>query len=151
LKMKVCLINPAEGVESYSSPPLGLAFISSYLKKQGVEVKGFDFCLLDKPIDDIITEIIDYKPDVIGISVTTPYYISAVNIANRIKARSNIPIVFGGIHASLLPEECIKNDSVDYVIAGEAERSFYKRIGIAEHLSVSFDWKQIQIRWRDIV
>jgi radical SAM superfamily enzyme YgiQ (UPF0313 family) len=122
--MRICLINPADRTESYSSMPLGLAYISSGLKKNGFDVKGVDFCVTDKPLEEIVSEIADYKPDLVGISVTTPYYKSALAIAGLIKSIHNTPVVFGGIHPSLLPGECIKNKSVDFVITGEGENSF---------------------------
>ena len=35
-----------------------------------------------------------------------------------------MPVVFGGIHPTSIPEEVIKNDFVDYIIAGEGEYAF---------------------------
>ena len=45
----------------------------------------------------------------------------SAELSKKIKEKSNIPIVWGGIHPSLLPKECLQEDYIDYVIISEGE------------------------------
>ncbi|MBI5664971.1 MAG: B12-binding domain-containing radical SAM protein [Nitrospirae bacterium] len=76
-----------------------------------------------KSFDEIEAEINDIAPDLVGISsLFTPYYREALEIAERVKNRLNVPVVMGGPHVSEVPHEVLTLPSVDYVILGEGER-----------------------------
>ena len=60
----------------------------------------------------------------IGISSTTPQYLHALSIARELKSDSSIPIIFGGVHPTVMPKEVLQEDCVDYVVVGEAEETF---------------------------
>jgi radical SAM superfamily enzyme YgiQ (UPF0313 family) len=79
----------------------------------------------DNPIwAEIINVVKDYNPEVIGITVMTTKIASAIRTADILKKElADVPILFGGPHATLLPEQCLKVDSVDYVMRGESERT----------------------------
>ena len=78
-----------------------------------------------KSFDEIETEIADLKPDVVGISsLFTPYFREAVEVAARVKNRTNAIVVLGGSHASAAPESLLSSPNVDYVIRGEGEKAF---------------------------
>jgi len=78
-----------------------------------------------KSFDDIEAEIGEIKPDVVGISsLFTPYFREALEVAARVKKRSNATVVMGGSHASAVPELLLASPHVDYVIRGEGERVF---------------------------
>ena len=76
-----------------------------------------------KSFDDIEAEIAELKPDVVGISsLFTPYYREALEVAARVKQRTDAIVVMGGSHASAVPESLLESPNVDYVIRGEGER-----------------------------
>jgi radical SAM superfamily enzyme YgiQ (UPF0313 family) len=78
-----------------------------------------------KSFDKIEGEIAELKPDVVGIaSLFTPYFREALQIAARVKKRSNAVVVMGGSHASAAPESLLQSPHVDYVIRGEGEKAF---------------------------
>lgn len=58
------------------------------------------------------------EADLVGITAYTPNAFRAYEIARHYRER-NIPVVMGGIHASMCPEEALKY--VDAVVIGEAE------------------------------
>lgn len=62
-------------------------------------------------------------PDLIGFSVYTQDYQYALSYARMIKEEMDTPIIFGGIHCILCPEEVIKEDCVDIVCVGEGEEA----------------------------
>jgi radical SAM superfamily enzyme YgiQ (UPF0313 family) len=78
-----------------------------------------------KSFDEIETEIAAAAPDVVGISsLFTPYFREALEVAARVKKRSNAVVVMGGSHASAAPESLLASTHVDYVIGGEGEKPF---------------------------
>lgn len=86
---------------------LGPVILGSLLKQEGHKVEVVSEYITKLDIHDI------NKADFIGISIATYNAKKGYEIAKRI----NRPIVFGGIHASLLPEECLAYG--DYVIRGD--------------------------------
>lgn len=115
---------------------LGIEHISSCLKSKGHKVDLlFDPAIFsghlvynskifseifsfDKKIIDLTLEA---KPDIVGFSVFTGNYRWCLNIAREIKKASDIPIVFGGIHATAVPQRVLENEFVDFVVIGEGE------------------------------
>ncbi len=80
--------------------PFGLGYIASVLEKKGYEVAIYDWLHSKYSIEYIVNCVLSQEPDIIGISVMTPYYNGAKLMANLIKKKVNIPIVLGGPHVS---------------------------------------------------
>lgn len=80
---------------------------------------------LNHPLwNEIVKTVKDQDPDVIGISVMTTKLASAVRTAELLKRELvDVPIVFGGPHATLLPEQCFSVDAIDFLLRGECERT----------------------------
>ena len=128
---------------------LGIEYLSSYLKSKGHEVKLLfdpDIFSGERPtnilnnkfleklfnIDKIIIKkAIDYKPDLIAFSTYTGNYRWCLKMAESIKQITNIPIVFGGVHTSAVPERVISNLFVDFAIVGEGE---FAMLDLLDHL-----------------
>lgn len=64
------------------------------------------------------------KPDVICFSVYTTTFRWALDLAGKLKEQSGIPILFGGLHVTLAPDEVMSHPQVDMAVAGEAEAVF---------------------------
>jgi len=102
--------------------PLGILSVGSVLSKKGLEVELIN--INEKEIDQTVDYLIKNNPLFVGLSVMTGVQTEhSAEMSKRIKNRSNIPIVWGGIHPSLLPEQCLKEDYIDYVIIGEGEET----------------------------
>lgn len=101
--------------------PLGILSVGSALKKAGFEVKLMN--VTEKNIEKATEEIIVLNPDFVGVSVMTGIQTKhSAELSKQIKAlKSDLPIVWGGIHPSLLPEQCLGENYVDYVVIGEGE------------------------------
>ena len=102
---------------------LGVRQISSYLKSHGINTA---ILVLDK--DDFLSTI-DYAYvssfDVVGISFVTDDFIKASLLSRGIrdKCRKERPvIIFGGCHATIRSESCLRRDC-DYVVRGEGEEA----------------------------
>jgi len=103
-------------------PPLGLAYLASYLKSKGHEVMLFDASFSKDIFKDIKAHIDTFNPDFAGITATTPQISSAFTIAEYIKnCAPGAQTILGGFHASALPEEILKCAHIDMVVCGEGE------------------------------
>jgi radical SAM superfamily enzyme YgiQ (UPF0313 family) len=60
--------------------------------------------------------------------------------AKRVRELSDVPIVWGGWHVSLLPEESIRSPHVDIVVRGQGERTFAELVQVIEEKG---DFKKI--------
>lgn len=118
--MKIILINP----RNLDTPnhPLGLLYLGAVLEKEGHEVVILDPRLGLSDLE-IAKTVLKHNPRLVGLTSTTPQIVRGLNIAKQIKELSNIPILFGGVHPTLLPEEVLRNDFVDFVIHGESEET----------------------------
>lgn len=121
-------------VQSFLST-LALESLSAYLKSKGHNVHCFldprlfddvvfNICFLAKKLDSenrMLKAISDIKPELICFSVIYDDYKWANSRAKVIKKHFDIPIVFGGIHPTSVPENVLENEWVDYVVVGEGE------------------------------
>jgi len=122
--MKILLINPYEAdQDGYSSPPLGLAYIAGTLEKFKYDIKIVDGYLVgQKGIEE---SIIEYKPEIVGITCYTPGRKKSIEIARIAKEiNKNIITVIGGAHATIMGEQIMNNYSfVDICVYGEGEQT----------------------------
>ncbi|MFA5126632.1 MAG: radical SAM protein [Patescibacteria group bacterium] len=100
--------------------PLGILCVGSTLKQAGWEVELYN--INEKEIAQTADRIVKERPLYVGLSVMTGIQTEhSAELSKKIKAQSNIPIVWGGIHPSLLPEQCLSEDYIDYVVISEGE------------------------------
>lgn len=135
--MKVILINPSQSVSygGIGTPkylPLGLAYIGAVLEQNGHNVRMIDMDSDGLTKEGLGEELRLEKPDLAGITVLTSSYNEAVLLSDIIKKSCSAYTVFGGIHPTVLPEESIEPESVDFVIKGEGERSMLELIRCIE-------------------
>ena len=136
---------------------LGVEYISAVLKKNKHKVqlfidpqlfndvyiqinslrRYFDF------IKNIINNLIKYAPELIGFSVDTESYQWACQIAAMIKQEMDVPIIFGGIHPTSVPERVINNDFVDMVCVGEGEYPMLELVNSMQRGQIDYSIKNI--------
>lgn len=120
--MKYHFIYPDVGTDYYPSVHHGLAQLASILKTDGKQVSLHHVRKEPKPTD-ILKAIDREKPDIIGFTAMSNQ-IGYVRLWSKwIKGKYDIPIVCGGVHATLCPEELLDVDSVDAVCVGEGDRA----------------------------
>jgi len=104
-------------------PPLGIAYIAAFLREKGFSVGVIDGPASDFTENDILEKIRLFKPRVVGFSAITSVFHRAVKLAERIRQDfPDILILIGGHHASILPQEVLKDNSCfDILICGEGE------------------------------
>jgi radical SAM superfamily enzyme YgiQ (UPF0313 family) len=103
---------------SSGHPPLGIAYLASYLMKY---IGFHDISIVDKP-KDYFRAIKKLNPDIVGIGYCTTDAPTAVELAEKIKSELNIPTIAGGQHISQIPHTLSK--AFDACTIGEAEQTF---------------------------
>lgn len=139
--MKICLINPPSPFqdEPAMDVPLGLAYLSSYLKSRGHDdITLLDYNTLDYNYEDSTYLNIIPVADIYGITVTTPHFKYYRQITRKIKEMIPAsPVVAGGPHPSARPNECLSRTSTDVVIRGEGEEAFCRFLEYGEKPDLS--------------
>lgn len=121
LKVKILLIAPCpkgnQRHDSMAIPQLTLPLLAAMTPEEHeVEV-----------IEEVHHGIInfDQEVDVVGITIMTQTAIRGYEIANEFKKRGK-KVIFGGIHATVLPKEAIKYG--DAVVIGEIEGGLWEQV-----------------------
>ena len=120
-------------------PPVGLLSLASPLKQAGYEVKVIDGKIAPDYLRAVEREITDAV--CFGVSLLTgPMIKDAVAASRLVKQRCpELPIVFGGWHPSLLPEQTLGGPFVDAVVRHQGEITFLevvKRLGAGKGLDL---------------
>ncbi len=138
----------------------GLEYLSAVLKQRGHQVTlvfdpdlfGPDHYLyhpgLRRRFDHtsrVVAGIVTSAPDLVGFSVPTVYYRWALEVARQVKARSSVPVIFGGIHPTSVPETVLANPQVDYVLVGEGDEALTE---LAEDIARGGTGAGIRNVWR---
>lgn len=113
-------------------PPLGLAYIAASLEKAGHSVSVLDAQIAGYLKEDIKKHLIDFKPDIVGITTMTSNFRGALEAA-RIAKSCDIITVAGGPNLEAFPEETLSHECIDFGILGEAEESIVKLIDAIEN------------------
>lgn len=138
---------------------LAIEFLSGFLKKHGHQVE----VVLDPSLfateaiaskklakvfditDEIVYQVNEMKPDLIGFSVFTFNYQRCLELAKEIKkVNKEIPIIFGGVHPISVPEVVIEEACVDMVCTGEGE---YALLELLDSLKGGVKRTDIQNIW----
>jgi len=130
--------------------PLGLLYLASALQRKGHTVqvydadynpKGKSLPFVEKmehyhayfdglndcqsPVWRELDEIVNaFQPDIVGISVISTKLLSGLKVAERLRKTGINKIIFGGVHATIDPDEILESPHVDGVISGEGEEVF---------------------------
>lgn len=119
--MKILLVKPPLNRKVLTTSlyePLELEYLAA-------SVKGHDLSILDMRIDsNLDNELVNFKPQLVGITAYTCDYKSVVKILKKIKAIDNsIKTVIGGHHATFSPEDFVL-PCVDAIFLGYADQTF---------------------------
>ena len=137
---------------------LGIGYLSACLKSAGhktflvYDPVIFNDTTIDIPSlsklfsyrDKVVKSIVNSRPDLVAFSCVTEDYGWACAIARKIKEISHVPIIFGGIHPTSVPEAVINEPFVDYLCVGEGEGAL---LDLANALDAKSDTTNINNLW----
>jgi len=146
-KKKILLINPLN--QNYVKrlfPPLSLTTIAAYIPRT------YDVEILDENLEKI-----HYNADLIALTVNTYTAKRSYEIARKCH-ELHIPVILGGIHPTILPNEA--KDYANCVVIGESEKIWIKLLKDYENGSLKkfykahlYDFKRekVKIPRRDLL
>ncbi len=121
-------------------PPLGLLYLGSSLRKAGFDPRIFH--ITGNEIDEVGRLVSEEKPLFVGFSVVTGWGIKpAAKLSRLIKQKTDVPVVWGNVHPSQLPEQCLNEDYIDIVCIGEGEETVTE---LAQALESGSDLNHVQ-------
>jgi radical SAM superfamily enzyme YgiQ (UPF0313 family) len=108
-------------------PPIGLGYLSAYLKKHGFNPKIIDANVFKADNKKLVELIMAENPDVVGISCLSASYNQTVELCQMLKKQS-VKCIIGGVHPTFLPYQTLLDTKADFVICGEGEVPLLKLI-----------------------
>ena len=104
-------------------PPLAIATLSAVLRNEGITPFIYDANTEHGDHFEKIPELIHRESiTAIGLSFTTIFAEGAYHFADRLKREfPGLPIIAGGYHPTVMPDEVAGHPSIDYVVVGEGE------------------------------
>jgi radical SAM superfamily enzyme YgiQ (UPF0313 family) len=103
----------------------------------GIEPKTTDI------FDDFRKQVIEFKPDLIGVSAVEPTFLLGIRLLECVKD-SGIPNIVGGVHAIFSPDDVMEYDVVDMVCIGEGEACM---VELCEKMHSERNYTDIQNIW----
>ena len=92
-----------------------------------------------------VLEILDLAPDLVAFSVMTPTFQWACDITEVLKnIRPDLPVIFGGVHPTLVPEVCLDQSRADMICIGEGDDAI---VELADVIAKGEDRTNIQSIW----
>lgn len=135
-KTDILFVNPPSAFGAYKDtkvkvfrqvfPLLSFMSLSGMAKRE-----GFKTALADLGIEEfesykvLAKKIKELKPRYVGITSTTPLFFEVVEIARIVREilGTDVKIIYGGPHATALPEESLLNSEIDIVVISEGEET----------------------------
>ncbi len=139
--MNITLISPYEDLIAY-----GIRILSACLKNNKHTVKliflpeKFGCIYAKKTLDELVE--LSSESDLIGISLMTDHFRRAAQITQKLKEMNDTPIIWGGVHPTVSPEECFTY--ADMVCIGEGEEAL---VELAKKMEAGEEYYNTQNIW----
>jgi anaerobic magnesium-protoporphyrin IX monomethyl ester cyclase len=125
------------------SYPVGMGLISACLREAGHDTRVVHLNQeLGRPMDlaSCEQEARQYKPELVGFSCTSGQFKFVRQLAPLYKYWLNMPILCGGIHATVAPDQVLSTPGIDLICRGEGEEAV---VELADALAHGRDWHAI--------
>jgi anaerobic magnesium-protoporphyrin IX monomethyl ester cyclase len=141
--MKVLLVYPDINTIQFPHFQHGVASVSAVLKQGGHDTA---LIYLNRELIDekFIEQTRRHNPDIVAFSSTTLQFSFVRRYARAVKAGLGLPVVIGGIHATIAPEEVMKDENFDFLVQAEGE---YSMLELADALETGKDISEIPNLW----
>ncbi len=148
--MKITFLNPVNYLDI--GIPQGIALLSAIVKERGHDVQVIDTAFMktdtyvrpnagetiykpteydlhdlveNDPVVNVAEEVQkqldEFQPDLLGVSVMTTNYQYSVDLMKELKV--SCPVMYGGVHPTLCPDEVLENPFVDMICIGEGDEA----------------------------
>lgn len=138
IREKVALINAPSNNKYFTNlqPPVGLLYIASYLRENGIDVFLADLNTVRNWGKKLTQLFRDHAFTTVGISSNVSNYDQTLEIASLVKTiNSHVKVVVGGPHPTVVPEEYM-HSNINYIIPFEGEQVLLDLIRTSDGVSV---------------
>jgi|SRR3989344_3511162 len=172
--MKILLVHPNSVSSGYIVPALAslsavlkkashevemfdTTFMNSHtVEDNKIKEKNLEFKKVDLAKYGVVKErvnireefekkIMEFEPDLIAASVVSSEFEFLISFLNVVKEKfKDIPILIGGAHPTVAPEEAIKDENVDMICIGEGEEAILE---LLDKLERGKDISKIKSLW----
>jgi anaerobic magnesium-protoporphyrin IX monomethyl ester cyclase len=122
--LRLLLINPTIA-DKREHVHIGLGTVGTYVKIHSEhDVRILDFMACRRVWKQRLREVIEeFQPDLVGMYIASPYFPASRTVAREIKRIApDLPVLAGGHHPTLSPDDTIEEPSFDMLIIGEGEK-----------------------------
>ncbi len=122
--LRLLLINPTIA-DKREHVHIGLGTVGTYVKiHSDHDVRILDFMACRRVWKQRLREVMDeFQPDLVGMYIASPYMPAAKTVAREVKRLApDLPILAGGHHPTLSPDDTIAEQAFDMLIIGEGEK-----------------------------
>lgn len=139
----VMLINFRNERDMY--PPFGIMYVADALIQQGLSVEVWHET--EAGLEDFVRQVGKKRPLWVGFStITGPQLAPTIEATKRVHALG-IPTVWGGVHATIMPADVLKETYVDFVVVNEGEVTAQE---FTYQLRNGQDWSRVfGLAWKD--
>ena len=139
----VVFINPypeaAYGInEATIEPPLGIGYLAAIAEKNDAKCSIIDANLLRLKIDDVLKQLKQKNPKIVGITVNLYSYQVSLKLTEKIKKyMRDVIVILGGPTPTSSPEKIMHESLADAICIGESEETFaeiIKNYKLQKHL-----------------
>lgn len=143
MKMRILFVFTNVNTPFRSVYPNGIGSLTAFLKKYGFQIKVF---VLNKSrhLSGLKKVLQEYQPHLVGFSGASSQFPYIDKMARLVKQWKDIPVICGGFHAMLVPEEILNTSVIDAVCVGEGEKAVLE---YAEALRDNRDHKNTKGIW----
>jgi len=126
------------------TPPLGLGYLAEAARQAlpDAEVRIVDATAEGWSVDQTAAQIVEMKPDVVGLTGNSHNRFNVIDLCRGVKARCpDARLVLGGPHFSYTADDALRRiGEADFVVRGEGERTFAELLGrLADGDAEAFD------------
>ena len=120
----------------------GIGSIAAVLKQAGHRVELLIVSALDT--DKVDETVRRFQPGLVAMSLTSGFFPLGCALARHVAATHKLPVILGGIHPTLCPEESVSAEGVTAICVGEGE---YPMLELCEALEKNRDPAGIANLW----
>ncbi len=121
---RILLLYPEADAQDFSLVPLSLLYVAQPLIEHGFDVEIIDQRFEEDFFGELKARIAP-APICIGINcITGPQIDQVIAISKFLRNLTDVPLVLGGPHATLFPEQTLESGLVDYIVMGKGEVPF---------------------------
>jgi radical SAM superfamily enzyme YgiQ (UPF0313 family) len=113
------------------SPPVGLAYLATYLERRGVRAAILDGEFFGLTTRQIIEVAAQFDAGAYGVNCYSPTALLTYEIANGLREIGK-PIYLGGVHATYCEEQIRRSCPFATIVKGYGERALYEMLAASK-------------------